>query len=105
PPRCAARIRLASVSHAIALRLLPPLHCSHPFLFFLMLRPPPRSTLFPYTTLFRSRRARRPRPIGRPLTAVRGPPRGAPRRRRRAPRPPPQGRTARPARGRSRRGR
>src|SRR5437868_10841449 len=24
-------------------------------LFFLMLRPPPRSTLFPYTTLFRSR--------------------------------------------------
>src|SRR5438034_7042836 len=26
------------------------LHC----VFFLMLRPPPRSTLFPYTTLFRS---------------------------------------------------
>src|SRR5438105_15618648 len=26
--------------------------------FFLMLRPPPRSTLFPYTTLFRSRVAR-----------------------------------------------
>src|SRR5438093_11040206 len=26
--------------------------------FFLMLRPPPRSTLFPYTTLFRSPRAR-----------------------------------------------
>src|SRR5206468_7897403 len=25
------------------------------FLFFLSLRPPPRSTLFPYTTLFRSR--------------------------------------------------
>src|SRR5687768_6149542 len=25
------------------------------FLFFLMVRPPPRSTLFPYTTLFRSR--------------------------------------------------
>src|SRR5438093_5509947 len=24
------------------------------YLFFLMLRPPPRSTLFPYTTLFRS---------------------------------------------------
>src|SRR5437762_5761511 len=24
------------------------------FVFFLMLRPPPRSTLFPYTTLFRS---------------------------------------------------
>src|SRR5438105_6800333 len=26
------------------------------FLFFLMLRRPPRSTLFPYTTLFRSRK-------------------------------------------------
>src|SRR4029078_13746104 len=26
-------------------------------LFFLMIRRPPRSTLFPYTTLFRSRRA------------------------------------------------
>src|SRR5690554_7018453 len=25
-------------------------------LFFLMIRPPPRSTLFPYTTLFRSKR-------------------------------------------------
>src|SRR5436190_19436308 len=25
-----------------------------PYIFFLMLRPPPRSTLFPYTTLFRS---------------------------------------------------
>src|SRR5438552_17209907 len=29
--------------------------------FFLMLRRPPRSTLFPYTTLFRSRSSRRPR--------------------------------------------
>src|SRR2546422_2975817 len=28
-------------------------------LFFLMIRRPPRSTLFPYTTLFRSRRGRR----------------------------------------------
>src|SRR5205807_10292169 len=27
------------------------------FLFSLMIRPPPTSTLFPYTTLFRSRRA------------------------------------------------
>src|SRR5205814_10723471 len=27
--------------------------------FFLMLRPPPRSTLFPYTTLFRSRKCSR----------------------------------------------
>src|SRR6266496_6231233 len=29
-----------------------------PFFFFLMIRRPPRSTLFPYTTLFRSRRGR-----------------------------------------------
>src|SRR5258708_9406770 len=28
-------------------------HCASSF-FFLMIRPPPRSTLFPYTTLFRS---------------------------------------------------
>src|SRR2546429_5658485 len=28
------------------------------FLFFLMIRRPPRSTLFPYTTLFRSRKTR-----------------------------------------------
>src|ERR1039458_10492094 len=30
------------------------------FFFFLMIRRPPRSTLFPYTTLFRSRLASRP---------------------------------------------
>src|SRR5690348_18489170 len=29
----------------------------HSFFFFLMIRRPPRSTLFPYTTLFRSRKA------------------------------------------------
>src|SRR5260370_32582754 len=29
------------------------IHCS-PLFFFLMIRRPPRSTLFPYTTLFRS---------------------------------------------------
>src|SRR3712207_7881759 len=36
------------------------------FFFFLMIRRPPRSTLFPYTTLFRSRETRRPprRPQG-----------------------------------------
>src|SRR3989441_7855432 len=33
---------------------LKPLNCSR--FFFLMIRRPPRSTLFPYTTLFRSRR-------------------------------------------------
>src|SRR5215204_7032718 len=31
------------------------------FFFFLMIRRPPRSTLFPYTTLFRSRRRCSPR--------------------------------------------
>src|SRR5207248_10928395 len=30
--------------------------CPHHFCFFSLLRPPPSSTLFPYTTLFRSRR-------------------------------------------------
>src|SRR3970282_2708951 len=39
------------------------------FFFFLMIRRPPRSTLFPYTTLFRSRSRRTP-PLGR---ASRGP--------------------------------
>src|SRR2546429_9921025 len=29
-------------------------HCVAVFFFFLMIRRPPRSTLFPYTTLFRS---------------------------------------------------
>src|SRR3712207_7933573 len=32
------------------------------FIFFLMIRRPPRSTLFPYTTLFRSPRRRPPAP-------------------------------------------
>src|SRR5258708_10500248 len=45
--------------------ILPLLHNAFTF-FFLMIRRPPRSTLFPYTTLFRSpprqRRPRRPRP-------------------------------------------
>src|SRR5256885_6668736 len=31
-------------------------HCLPSFFFFLMIRRPPRSTLFPYTTLFRSER-------------------------------------------------
>src|SRR5439155_26948023 len=51
--------------------------------FFLMLRRPPRSTLFPYTTLFRSRRRRRARwqglgrgiPPGRFADAYHGGPR------------------------------
>src|SRR5204863_9203985 len=35
------------------------------FFFFLMIRRPPRSTLFPYTTLFRSGSTRRSAPGGR----------------------------------------
>src|SRR2546430_11988650 len=34
------------------------------FFFFLMIRRPPRSTLFPYTTLFRSRSLVRIKPLG-----------------------------------------
>src|SRR3712207_8158677 len=36
---------------------------SHVHSFFLMIRRPPRSTLFPYTTLFRSRVPRAVRPV------------------------------------------
>src|SRR5206468_13078988 len=36
------------------------LMCSVLVFFFLMIRPPPRSTLFPYTTLFRSHSRLRP---------------------------------------------
>src|SRR5258708_15205313 len=42
---------MLSLSWMVALRIA----CSHVFFFFLMIRRPPRSTLFPYTTLFRSR--------------------------------------------------
>src|SRR5258708_23895536 len=38
------------------------------FFFFLMIRRPPRSTLFPYTTLFRSRACTRARPRPSPAT-------------------------------------
>src|SRR5947199_8400311 len=49
------------------LRLLT-LHVVVWFFFFLMIRRPPRSTLFPYTTLFRSRRTTRTarRSVGAP---------------------------------------
>src|SRR5208283_5842159 len=42
------------------------------FFFFLMIRLPPRSTLFPYTTLFRSRRQcrRKRRPAARTARAA-----------------------------------
>src|ERR1039458_6144465 len=47
--------------------------------FFLMIRRPPRSTLFPYTTLFRSAHSRRPgcsRATSARPTPLRPPPRG-----------------------------
>src|SRR5215510_16201954 len=40
------------------------------FFFFLMIRRPPRSTLFPYTTLFRSRRFGPPPSAGRGRAAA-----------------------------------
>src|SRR5207248_10579490 len=47
-PVTAAFSRLVPLVHAVLLHTL--------LLFFLMIRRPPRSTLFPYTTLFRSLR-------------------------------------------------
>src|SRR3989442_9152925 len=38
------------------------LNANHNSFFFLMIRRPPRSTLFPYTTLFRSHQSRRAHP-------------------------------------------
>src|SRR5438874_5042259 len=45
---------------------MPNTHPSGTFFFFLMLRRPPRSTLFPYTTLFRSYAQRRASPRKKP---------------------------------------
>src|SRR3712207_6942754 len=60
--------------------------CLYIYVFFLMIRRPPRSTLFPYTTLFRSRRrSRRSRTASRRPLARRRPGRRPPRRSRRPP--------------------
>src|SRR3712207_8470933 len=57
-------------------------------LYFLMIRRPPRSTLFPYTTLFRSAPCRaRPRCSAQPLRTSRRRRRETPRRAGRAPSP------------------
>src|SRR5687768_18163515 len=42
------------------------LDVSHSVFFFFKIRPPPRSTLFPYTTLFRSRRGEGPHQVDEP---------------------------------------
>src|SRR5256885_17256506 len=49
-------------------------YCVHSFFFFLMIRRPPRSTLLPYTTLFRSIPTSPIQAIG---TRTGGPPRGS----------------------------
>src|ERR1017187_4702488 len=46
-------------------------HNTFPVLFFLMIRRPPRSTLFPYTTLFRSRTVTASGPSWRPTASPR----------------------------------
>src|SRR5215471_19806818 len=48
-----------------------PMFETFPLFFFLMIRRPPRSTLFPYTTLFRSPRRCSPTDPRAPATAVR----------------------------------
>src|SRR5947207_15757498 len=56
-------------------RVFPLLVSPCSFFFFLMIRQPPRSTLFPYTTLFRSHRTiaeRNARELMTALTALRG---------------------------------
>src|SRR5205823_8067915 len=44
---------------------------THLHLFFLMLRPPPTSTLFPYTTLFRSRPKKTRAPSAASVSGIR----------------------------------
>src|SRR3989442_3207756 len=54
------------LTHIVATR---PSHRLVPLFFFLMIRRPPRSTLFPYTTLFRSAGGARARALGRSARA------------------------------------
>src|SRR5256885_16678337 len=56
---------LLHLSSSFFLRTLSFTVCLSFFFFFLMIRRPPRSTLFPYTTLFRSLRCRPCSPAGR----------------------------------------
>src|SRR2546430_10065727 len=51
----------------------------HVYFFFLMIRRPPRSTLFPYTTLFRSERVTSEAYGANELSLFRDPPRTRPR--------------------------
>src|SRR5690348_17987210 len=58
-------IGMLSHSQEMAIARLYAFQCLLTRIFFLMIRRPPRSTLFPYTTLFRSGRRRVNRPCGR----------------------------------------
>src|SRR5476649_2728683 len=49
---CSGKVRF-SLASWLGVLTLPPSPSPPSFLFFLMIRRPPRSTLFPYTTLFR----------------------------------------------------
>src|SRR3989440_5718451 len=57
PRRPALAGAAPETGRGVELRLLPAAGSRRPAVFFLMIRRPPRSTLFPYTTLFRSRHA------------------------------------------------
>src|SRR5258708_35657278 len=61
----------ATLCHFLSLSLAH-LHQPPLFFFFLMIRRPPRSTLFPYTTLFRSYSAQRRRAPGPQRGGARG---------------------------------
>src|SRR5207244_13077144 len=69
-------LRFSYDSCSVAARCVCPPSCLYLTLFFfLMISPPPRSTLFPYTTLFRSGRDRAllvQAALGEPIGALRG---------------------------------
>src|SRR5258707_10571304 len=68
---CASVCRLSTSSLCCAYSFFPASISFLIFFFFLMIRRPPRSTLFPYTTLFRSDADREPiAEIGRRLQGV-----------------------------------
>src|SRR5690606_41329600 len=53
-PRCTTDLGHSPTAHSSCASFSSMPWCCISFLFFLMIRRPPRSTLFPYTTLFRS---------------------------------------------------
>src|SRR5215510_11083490 len=55
PSSACKKKELDAHGHGTRMQVLPGLGCGRRYFFLLMIRRPPRSTLFPYTTLFRSR--------------------------------------------------